>query len=525
LADAILRRGVRAFNPGRRDSLPTLHDLKVTEAMPPADSDAVQSTTASPPRAAVSTLLPYIVAATFFMEYLDTTIIATALPQMARSFAVGPNEVSLGMTAYMLTLAVFIPISGWIADCFGSRTVFGAALVIFTVASMCCGLSVGIASFTAARVLQGIGGAMMVPVGRMIVVRNTGRDRLMKAIATITWPAIVAPVIGPSIGGFITTYASWHWIFFLNVPFAIAAFIAIVLVVPNQRDGRRRPLDLVGFVLSGAALIAILYGTELASHRDADVTVAVGLMAAGIVIGALALRHLRRARHPLLDPSTLGVPTFAVTVQWGSATRIGIEAVPYLLPLLFQLGFGLSAFQSGLLLLASALGNLGMKFFTTPILRFFGFRTVSIVTVTTAGLFTVACGWLAPSTPLPLLLLVLFVYGLARSLQFTTLGTLAYADVNDAQKGPASTLWSVAQQMTIGMGIAFGALCLRLSAALHPSDAGAAHFTVGDFRWAFLAAGLLTLVSLIGYARLPRSAGSAIGGGRGNATAQPKEQP
>src|ERR1700682_1796171 len=206
--------------------------------------------------------LPFIVAATFFMEYLDTTIVATALPQMARSFAVGPNEVSLGMTAYMLTLAVFIPVSGWIADRFGSRSVFGGALVLFTVASVLCGLSTGIGFFTAARVLQGLGGAMMVPVGRMIVVRNTDKSRLMKAISTITWPAIVAPVVGPTLGRFITTYASWHWVFFLNVPFGIAALAAIAKYVPNQRSEARRSMDTGGFVLSGGALIALLYGTE-----------------------------------------------------------------------------------------------------------------------------------------------------------------------------------------------------------------------------------------------------------------------
>jgi EmrB/QacA subfamily drug resistance transporter len=417
------------------------------------------------------------------------------------------------MTAYMLTLAVFIPVSGWIADWFGSRTVFAAALVVFTLASVSCGFSVGIVSFTAARVLQGVGGAMMVPVGRMIVVRNTPRDRLMKAIATITWPAIVAPVVGPTVGGFITTYASWHWIFFLNVPFAIAGFIAIALVVPNQRDNRRRPLDLTGFVLSGVALTALLSGTELASHQDSSLPRAVGLILAGLVVGALAMRHLARARHPLLDTSTLRVPTFAVTVLWGSATRIGMEAVPYLLPLLFQLGFGLSAFRSGLLLLATAIANLGMKMFTTRILRQLGFRSVTIFTCAVATVFIAACGWLTPATPLALTLVVLFVYGLARSLQFTTLATLAYADVNDAQKGPASTLWSVAQQMTIGMGIAFGALCLRASVSLHQAEVGPAQFSTGDFRWAFLAAGALIAMSIIGYALLPRDAGSAIGGG------------
>jgi EmrB/QacA subfamily drug resistance transporter len=455
--------------------------------------------------------LPFIVAATFFMEYLDTTIVATALPQMARSFAVGPNEVSLGMTAYMLTLAVFIPVSGWIADRFGSRTVFGGALVLFTVASVLCGLSTGIGFFTAARVLQGLGGAMMVPVGRMIVVRNTDKSRLMKAISTITWPAIVAPVVGPTVGGFITTYASWHWVFFLNVPFGLAALAAIAKYVPNQRSGLRRSMDMGGFVLSGTALIALLYGTELASRQDARIAYAAGFILAGVILGSIAVRHFRRVRNPLLDLTTLGVPTYAVTVLWGSATRIGIEAVPYLAPLLFQIGFGLSAFQSGLLLLATAVGNLGMKVFTTPILQRFGFRTVAMFASATAAVIVAGYGWLFPSTPLAVMLVVLFVYGLARSLQFTTLATLAYADVDDPQKGPASTLWSVAQQMAIGMGIAFGALCLRISTTIGaaprlPSQA----FVLRDFRWAFLAAGVLIAVSIVGYARLPADAGNAI---------------
>jgi EmrB/QacA subfamily drug resistance transporter len=455
--------------------------------------------------------LPFIVAATFFMEYLDTTIVATALPQMARSFAVGPNEVSLGMTAYMLTLAVFIPVSGWIADRFGSRTVFGGALVLFTIASVLCGLSTGIGFFTAARVLQGIGGAMMVPVGRMIVVRNTDKSRLMKAISTITWPAIVAPVVGPTVGGFITTYASWHWVFFLNVPFGLAALAAIARYVPNQRNIQRRQMDFGGFVLSGAALISLLYGTELASRQDARIAHAAGFILAGVILGFIAVRHFRRIRHPLLDLTTLGVPTYAVTVLWGSATRIGIEAVPYLAPLLFQIGFGLSAFQSGLLLLATAIGNLGMKVFTTPILQRFGFRGVAMFATAVAAVFVAGYGWLFPSTPLAVMLVVLFVYGLARSLQFTTLATLAYADIDDPQKAPASTLWSVAQQMAIGMGIAFGALCLRISTALGAAPRLQSQaFALADFRWAFLAAGVLIAVSIVGYARLPADAGNAI---------------
>jgi Na+/melibiose symporter-like transporter len=223
------------------------------------------------------------------------------------------------------------------------------------------------------------------------------------------------------------------------------------------------------------------------------------------------VRHFRRVRNPLLDLTTLGVPTYAVTVLWGSATRVGIEAVPYLAPLLFQIGFGLSAFQSGLLLLATAVGNLGMKVFTTPILQRFGFRSVAMFASAAAAVTVAAYGWLIPSTPLAVMLVVLFVYGMARSLQFTTLATLAYADVDDRQKGPASTLWSVAQQMTMGMGIAFGALCLRISTALGAAPhRGAQAFALGDFRWAFVAAGVLVAVSILGYARLPADAGNAI---------------
>lgn len=459
--------------------------------------------------------LPYLVAATFFMEYLDTTIIATALPQMAKSFNVGPNEISLGMTAYMLALAVFIPISGWIADRFGSRTVFGGAIIVFTVASVLCGLSNGVLEFTMARVLQGIGGAMMVPVGRLIVVRNTEKSKLMQAIATITWPAIAAPVIGPPIGGFLTTYTSWRWIFLLNVPFGIAALVAVAILVRNERGAERKPLDVGGFLLSGAALTSVLYGTELASQTDSNVPVALAFLLAGCVFGYLTWLHAARREHPLIDFSTMKVPTFSVTVLTGSFTRIGIGAVPYLMPLLFQIGFGMSAFTSGLLLLASAMGNLSMKAGVMPVLKRFGFRRTSIVAVSAAGLMTIACGFLTASTPLAVILVVIFGYGLARSMQFSTLAILAYADIPPALMNPASTLWSASSQMMIGMGIAFGAVSLRFADYVNGGSALATTgepFALADFRLAFILAGIVTLLSLIGYVGLARDAGAGIGG-------------
>lgn len=476
--------------------------------------DPLNSPLLKMPQASSMKYLPYLVAATFFMEYLDTTVLATALPQMAHSFGVGPNELSLGMTAYMLALAVFIPVSGWTADRYGSRTVFGAAIVVFTVASVLCGAANGLVEFTAARVLQGIGGAMMVPVGRLIVVRNTPKEKLIDAISTITWPAIAAPVVGPPIGGFITTYASWRWIFLLNVPFGIAALVATWLMVRNERSTERRPLDLVGFFLSGATLTLILYGTELASQRDASLLVAAGCVIGGVLMGVIAVRHASGHRHPLLDYTTLRVPTFSVTVITGSITRIGIGAVPYLMPLLFQIGFGLSAFRSGLLLLASALGNLGMKALTTRILHRYGFRATSLVNVACAGVFIVACGLLTPTLPLAVVLFVVFAYGVTRSMQFSTLASLAYADIPPAQMSSANTLWNAAAQMSIGLGIAFGALSLRVAAFFHDENLATRHFTLSDFRGAFLLAGALTLLSLFGYWHLSTDAGRNLGGKR-----------
>ncbi|WP_241127559.1 MFS transporter [Novosphingobium terrae] len=456
-----------------------------------------------------SLVLPFIVAATYFMESLDTTIIATALPQMARSFRAGPNDVSLGMTAYMLTLATLIPISGWIADRYGTRKVFGSAVALFTLASILCGLADSVAGFTAARVLQGLGGAMMVPVGRMIVARNTDQSHMLRAISTITWPAIIAPLVGPTVGGFITTYASWHWVFFLNVPFAVAAFAAIAVFVPDHVGTRIRKLDLQGFVLSSSALILLLYGMELASRQDASLELAGAIIGAGLIIGLLAITHLHRADQPILDLAVFRVRTYAISVLWGGFARAGIEAVPYLSPLLFQIGFGLSAFHSGLLLVVSAAGNLGMKALVTPIVRRFGFRRVAIANGTFLSFTILAFAGLEPFTPKPVLCLVLFAYGVSRSLQLSTLITLSYADIPEDLKSAASTVWSTMQQMTTGLGIAFGAVCLRLGRFMPAGGAltGGHHNEIVAFQMAFVATAILTLMPTIAYWRLPHDAG------------------
>ncbi|SAK71258.1 EmrB/QacA family drug resistance transporter [Caballeronia pedi] len=459
-----------------------------------------------------SSLIVMLVAATFFMENLDGTIIATALPQMARSFNVHPADMSLGITAYLLTLAVFIPISGWAADRFGLRTVFASAIAVFTAASVLCATTSTLPAFAAARVLQGIGGAMMVPVGRLAVLRATPKEGLMRAIAIITWPGLVAPVIGPPLGGFITTYSSWRWIFYLNVPLGLIGLLLTLRYIGNEREDATRRFDLPGFALCGIACTTLLYAMELIGRSDADWTLVGVLVAVGVVSGIASYWHLRRATQPVVDLSALKVKTFAVSMTGGSLFRIAISAAPFLLPLMFQVGFGMNAFESGLLTLAVFAGNLSMKLVTTPVMRQFGFRSVLIVNGVLAALSLAAMSLLTPTTPTLVIVVVLFLSGLSRSLQFTALNTLSFADVPKAQMSGASALSSTLFQMTMGIGVAIGAIALRIGEWFHGHDA----HSIGpeDFSVAFLIVALVGLVGVVDLFGLAKDAGALVSGHR-----------
>lgn len=460
--------------------------------------------------------IAFLVAAAFFMENLDATVITTAVPAMAQSFGVAPVALSTGISAYLLALAVFIPVSGWVADRFGPRPVFAGAVLVFTLASIACGFAQSLPMFVLARIAQGIGGALMVPVGRLVVLRSTPKSGLVRALATITWPGLAAPVLGPPLGGWIASTWGWHWIFFLNVPLgALAIFFALRWI--DGAPGGRRPFDWRGFVASGAGLAALMYGLDLLSHAPIDWALAGAMAAAGACSLGYALWHMRHALHPLLDLSVFRVRTFRTSVLGGSLFRIAIGSAPFLLPLMFQLAFGMSMVASGFLMLALFAGNLGMKAGTTFVLRTLGFRGTLLVNGWVVVLGFAACIALSPGTPLALTVGVMVLCGMCRSMQFTTYATLGFCDTTAAQTSSATTMFSMCQQMGAGLGIAFGAIALHVAERFtgHAGTPG-----VADFRIAFGLVTVLALLALLDAVALPRDAGARVSGHQVGAAAR-----
>lgn len=450
-----------------------------------------------------------LVAGAFFMEFLDGTVIATALPDMARDFGVTAVELNIGISAYLITLAVLIPASGWIADRFGARAIFTLALAIFTLASVLCGLSTEVHIFVAMRILQGVGGALMVPVGRLAVLRTTPKHQLIKAIATLTWPALVAPIIGPPLGGFITRYASWHWIFFINVPLGLAAIILSLRIIPDIRETERRSFDLSGFITTSVAMVSLVTAMERLGDRQPQIWPTLALAALGFGCLLYSIRHFRRAAAPMVRLDALQVPTFRVTMYGGSLFRASISAVPFLLPLLFQVGFGMDPFHSGLLVLAVFVGNLTIKPATTPLIRWLGFRRLLLINGALNVCSLLACALLTPQTPVWAIMLILYLGGVFRSIQFTGVSTLAFADVPAAQMSDANTLFSTASQLAVGLGITLGAIGIRLGEQvgdwLHLTELPGI-----SFRLSFVFIALICLVGMIDSLHLAKTAGSSV---------------
>lgn len=445
-----------------------------------------------------------LVAVTFFMENLDATVIATALPQMAQDFSVSVIAMNVGISAYLLAVAVFIPLSGWLADRFGARRIFAAAIVLFTFASLLCGISDSLPMFTFSRVLQGIGGALMVPVGRLLVLRITSKQDLVKMIAFITWPGLIAPVLGPPLGGLIVSLGHWPWIFWLNIPLGFLALIATFWLIPPGISGQPGRFDLRGFLLTAIACAALITGLEWLG-QGALLHGALLLLLGGICTWQ-AWRHGQQSDSPMLPLDTLTIATFRSTLLGGSLFRAAINAIPFLLPLMFQVSFGLSAIEAGVLVLWVFAGNLAMKPFTTAVMRRWGFRRVLLVNGVLSTAAIAVCAFITPELPYPLLALVLFIGGMSRSMQFTCYNSLGFADVPSPQMSAASTLFSMFFQFSQAAGVAFAALALRASMTWQDNPQPLAT----DFSWAFIAVTALSLLALIDSLRLKPGVGEHV---------------
>jgi len=455
-------------------------------------------------------LTAIIVATALFMQNLDSTIVSTALPVMSRAFHADPVHMNVALTAYLFAVAVFVPASGWMADRFGTRTVFRTAIAVFTIGSVLCGRADSLWFLVVCRVLQGIGGAMMLPVGRLVVLRSVPKSELISAMAWVTMPALVGPIIGPPVGGFIVTYFSWRWIFDINLPIGVLGFVLASLFIRDVREPYPGRFDFLGLALSGVALAGFMAVLEVAGRGLVPDWAVVAIAATGAGAGLAYWLHARAQARPLLDFSLLRLPTFAVSVLAGSLFRIGIGATPFLLPLMIQLGFHRSAAQSGLITFASAAGAIGVKPAITWVLRRYGFRSTLVVNaVLCAGLLGM-CAAFRPWWPLAAIYGVLVASGCLRSLQFTAYNTIAYADVPPPRMSAATTLYSALQQVSLTIGIPISAGALQLARVSH----GHALPETGDFSVAFLVVAGISALAGPASMLLAKSAGREMSGAR-----------
>ncbi|MEQ1955395.1 MFS transporter [Mesorhizobium yinganensis] len=452
-------------------------------------------------------VLPLILATALFMENMDSTVIATSLPAIANDIGTSPIALKLALTAYLVSLAVFIPISGWMGDRFGAKRVFRMAIGVFVIGSIACAVSGSLGAFVAARSLQGLGGAMMTPLARLVLVRATPRNELVGAMAWLTFPALIGPLVGPPVGGFITTFFTWHWIFLINVPIGLAGIFLAGKFLPEVELSGSPPLDWRGFVLSGVAASGVVFGLSVVSLPALPPIVGMITVGVGAAAALLYFHHARRAAHPILDLRLFANPAFRAAVIGSSIFRIGNGAVPFLLPLMFQLGFGMTPFQSGMLTFASAFGAMGMKLLAKTTLKLGGFRTVLISAALMASAFIAANGLFTAYTPPSVIIAVLIGAGFLRSLFFTSSNALVFAEVNDRQASQATAIASVSQQITVALGVAIGGGILEMRGYFHGGG-----LTADDFSWAFMLVAGITATAIVPFLTMPSDAGISVSG-------------
>ena len=446
-----------------------------------------------------------------FMQNMDSTVIATALPVIAVSLGESPLRLNVAITCYLLSLAVFVPISGWVADRFGGAPrVQRPLIVVFTLGSIGCGLSHSLPMLVLSRIVQGMGGAMMVPVGRLVLLKIVPRSELVRAMSYVSLPALLGPVTGPPLGGFIATYGSWRWIFFINIPIGVIGLVLINLFIEDFRDTGSRPFDFRGFVLTGIGLASLAFGFETIGRGAVPAAVTVGLLAAGLICVTLYVRHARRVEFPVIDLTLMRIPTYAAATIGGFLFRMGLGALPFLLPLMLQVGFGLTALNSGLLTFASAAGAMTMKIGVGPIIRAFGFRTVLVGNAVISAGFLFVYAFFQPSTPHVVIFAALLAGGFFRSLQMTSINSLGYADVPGPMLSRATSLTSMCQQLSQTAGVATGAMLLYLLLAAR----GESHLTPLDFSLAFAGVGVVGMVSVPFFLRMSPDAGAEVSGRR-----------
>ena len=455
-------------------------------------------------------IVPLIIATALFMENMDSTVIATALPAIARDIGANPLALKLAITSYLLSLAVFIPASGWTADRFGARTVFRAAIAVFMLGSIGCALSNSLTDFVIARIVQGMGGAMMTPVGRTVLVRSVPKRDLVNAMAWVTVPALVGPVLGPPVGGFITTYATWHWIFIINLPIGLVGIALATRYIEDFRADKLERFDFSGMVLAGTGVAGVAFGLSVLGLDFLPWSTVAALIAGGALFIVAYIFHAKRTPAPLIDLTLFRLPTFRASVNGGFLFRLGIGALPFLLPLMLQLGFGMTPFGSGLITFTSAVGAMTMKVAAATILRRFGFRTILVVNCLVSAAFLAACAAFTKATPVAVMVTLLLVGGFFRSLQFTCINTIAYAEIEPDRVSRATSLMTVSRQLALSAGVAFGAAAVEL--VVHFRGGGA--LVAADFAPAFLAVAVVSALSLVIFARLPSDAGSELSGRR-----------
>lgn len=452
-------------------------------------------------------LLPLIVATALFIENMDSTAIATSLPAIARDFGTEPIALKLALTTYLLALAVFIPVSGWVADRFGARTTFVTAIGVFLAGSLACAASVSLETMVAARFVQGMGGALMVPVGRLVLLRAIPKHQLVQALSWLTIPALVAPMIGPPLGGFITTYLDWRWIFLINLPMGALGIVLARRYIPDLREPVK-PLDWLGFALSGTGLALALFGFSTLGRHLVSTWVAATCLVLGLCALAGYVLHARRHPHPLIDLKLFRLGTFRAGVLGGALFRIGVGATPFLLPLMLQLGFGLNPLQSGLITFASAAGAMFMKTIAAAILHRYGFRRVLLLNALIVSVLLAGYGLFRADTPHVFLIGVLLIAGCFRSLQFTSLNAISFAEVDAPRMSQASSLSGMMQQLSLSLGVAIGGYALQFAALA----GGRADTAVENFTIAFLVVGAISALSAGFMWALPRNAGAEMAG-------------